>query len=236
MDFLSLQRKLEEFGLDIFTLNDVVKISGQKKEVVKSTLSRLVSQNKLFRLKKKYYSLRKIENKFQLQKLFTETYIGLHSALEFYGSTTQRFNNLDLITNKVLKTQSIEDTVVQFHKVKQGLFFGYEKIQINNVQVFISSIEKTIIDCTYFSSKVYLTEIDELIKKNKRKIKASIITAYLNKINSSVLNKRVGYLLELNNIQLKNVMLNNKYEILNKNLSRTGTKNTRWKLIVNEKL
>ncbi len=236
MDFLSLQRKLEEFGLDIFTLNDVVKISGQKKEVVKSTLSRLVSQNKLFRLKKKYYSLRKIENKFQLQKLFTETYIGLHSALEFYGSTTQRFNNLDLITNKVLKTQSIEDTVVQFHKVKQGLFFGYEKIQINNVQVFISSIEKTIIDCTYFSSKVYLTEIDELIKKNKRKIKAAIITAYLNKINSSVLNKRVGYLLELNNIQLKNVMLNNKYEILNKNLSRTGTKNTRWKLIVNEKL
>lgn len=236
MDFLSLQRKLEEFGLNIFTLNDVVKISGQKKEVVKSTLSRLVNQNKVFRLKKKYYSLRKIENKFQLQKLFTETYIGLHSALEFYGSTTQRFNNLDLITNKVLKTQSIEDTVVQFHKVKQGLFFGYEKIQINNVQVFISSIEKTIIDCTYFSSKIYLTEIDELIKKNKRKIKAAIITAYLNKINSSVLNKRVGYLLELNNIQLKNVMLNNKYEILNKNLSRTGTKNTRWKLIVNEKL
>ena len=55
MDFLSLQRKLEEFGLDIFTLNDVVKISGQKKEVIKSTLSRLVNQNKVFRLKKKYY-------------------------------------------------------------------------------------------------------------------------------------------------------------------------------------
>ena len=236
MDFVSLQRKLEEYGLDIFTLNDVIKISGQKKEVVKSTLSRLVNQNKVFRLKKKYYSLKIIENKFQLQKLFSETYIGLHSALEYYGSTTQRFNNLDLITNKVLRTQTIGDTGVQFHKVKQVLFFGYEKIQINNVQVFISNIEKTIIDCTYFSSKVYLTEIDELIKKNKRKIRKEIISVYLNKINSSVLNKRVGYLLELNNIKLKNVTINNKYEVLNKNLSRTGVKNTRWKLIVNEKL
>lgn len=236
MDFLSLQRKLEELGLDIFSLNDVVKISGQKKEVVKSTLTRLVNQNKVFRLKKKYYSLRRIENKFLLQKLYSETYIGLHSALEFYGSTTQRFNNLDLITNKVLKTQNIGGTEVQFHKVKQRLFFGYEKIQINNVQVFVANIEKTIIDCTYFSSKVYLTDINELIKKNKGKIRAYIIATYLNKINSSVLNKRVGYLLELNGIQVRNLTINNKYELLNKNLSGVGTKNTKWKLIVNEKL
>jgi len=236
MDFLSLQRKLEELGLDIFSLNDVVKISGQKKEVVKSTLTRLVNQNKVFRLKKKYYSLRRIENKFLLQKLYSETYISLHSALEFYGSTTQRFNNLDLITNKVLKTQNIGGTEVQFHKVKQRLFFGYEKIQINNVQVFVANIEKTIIDCTYFSSKVYLTDINELIKKNKGKIRAYIIATYLNKINSSVLNKRVGYLLELNGIQVRNLTINNKYELLNKNLSGVGTKNTKWKLIVNEKL
>jgi predicted transcriptional regulator of viral defense system len=236
MDFLSLQRKLEDFGLDIFTLNDVVKISGQKKEVVKSTLSRLVNQNKVFRLKKKYYSLRKIENKFLLQKLFTETYIGLHSALEYYGSTTQRFNNLDLITSKVLKAQNIGGTDVQFHKVKQVLFFGFEKIQINNVQVFVANIEKTIIDCAYFSTKVYLTDIDELIKKNKRKIRREIMSTYLNKINSSVLNKRVGYLLELNGIQVQNLTINNKYELLNKNLSSAGTKNAKWKLIVNEKL
>ncbi|MCD4772054.1 MAG: hypothetical protein K8R41_01575 [Bacteroidales bacterium] len=236
MNFLTLQKKLEEFGLEIFTLNDVIKITEQKKEVVKTTLSRLAKQNKIFRLKAKYYSLNRIENKFQIQKIYPETYISLHSALEYYGSTTQRFNNLDLITKNLLKNQNVENTKIHFHKVKQDLFFGYEKVQINNTNVFISKIEKTIIDCTYFSSKIYLSDIYDFVKKYREKINIEIISNYLNKIDSSVLNKRVGYLLELNNIHLKEIKINNKYESLNINLRKTGTKNTKWKLFVNENL
>ena len=234
MDFYTLYRSLEELGLEIFTLNDIIKITEQKKEVVKSTLTRLVKQKKIYRLKTKYYSFRRIENKFQLQKLFTETYISLHSALEYYGSTTQRFNNLDLITKNLLKKQNIENTEIDFHKVKQELFFGFNKIKVNNSEVFISNIEKTIIDCIYFSSKVYLTEINAFIKKNKEIINTEILITYLNKIDSSVLNKRVGYLLELSNIHLKEIKINNKYERLNINLSKSGTRNTKWKLIINE--
>lgn len=236
MDLLTLQRNLEDFGLEIFTLNDVIKITGQKKEVVKTTLSRLTKQSKIFRLKTKYYTLRQIENKFKLQKLFPDTYISLHSALEYYGSTTQRFNNLDLITKNLLKKQNIENTAIHFHKVKRGLFFGYEKVQIQNTEVFISNIEKTIIDCTYFSSIVYLTEVDDFIKKNKGEINLELISTYLNKIDSSVLSKRVAYLLEINNLHVKEIRINKKYEVLNKNLSKTGSKNTKWKLIVNENL
>ena len=236
MDLLTLHRNLEDFGLEIFTLNDVIKITGQKKEVVKTTLSRLTKQSKIFRLKTKYYTLRQIENKFKLQKLFPDTYISLHSALEYYGSTTQRFNNLDLIAKNLLKKRNIENTEIYFHKVKRGLFFGYEKVQMQNTEVFISNIEKTIIDCTYFSSIIYLTEIDDFIKKNKEKINLELISIYLNKIASSVLSKRVGYLLELNNLHLKGIRINNKYESLNKNLSKTGIKNEKWKLIINENL
>ncbi len=236
MDFLTLQKNIEEFGLEIFSLNDIVKITGQKKDVVKSTLTRLVKQKKIFRLKKKYYSLRLIENKFQFQKLYPGTYISLHSALEFYGSTNQRFNNLDLISNKTLKEQNVENTKIQFHHVREGLFFGYKKEQINNSTIFISNIEKTLIDCMYFSSKVYLTEIDEFIKKKKEIINKETVSTYLKKINSSTLNKRVGYLLGLNNIHLAGLTINNKYEKLNKNLSKKGIKDTRWKLIVNEYL
>ena len=111
---------------------------------------------------------------------------------------------------------------------------GYEKVIINNTQVFISNIEKTIIDCIYFSSKVYLSETDEFIKKNKKNINKILLATYLNKINSSVLNKRVGYLLERNNIILKKLKTNNKYEKLNKNLSANGVKDKKWKLIINE--
>lgn len=236
MDFLTIQRKLQEFNLEIFTLNDIVKITEQTKEIVKSKLTILVKQKKIYRLKKGYYSLHTIENKFQLQRIYKDTYIALQSALEYYESTTQRFNNLDLITKNILNKQIINKTTINFHKVKNKLFFGLEKIQINNTEVFISSIEKTIIDCVYFSSKIYLTEIDLFIKKFKEKIDVKTITNMLNKINSSTLNKRIGYLMELNNITLVNLKFNNKYEKLNKKLTNKGIKNTKWKLIINEEI
>jgi predicted transcriptional regulator of viral defense system len=234
MDFLTLQKKIQELNLEIFTLNDLIKITEQTKEVVKSKLTILVKKKRMYRLKKGYYSLHKIENKFQLQKIYKNTYIALQSALEYYESTTQRFNNLDLITKNNLLDQEINNTKINFHKVKKELFTGFEKIEINNTEVFISSIEKTIIDCTYFSSKTYLTEINNFIKKFKNKINTELITIMLHKINSSTLNKRIGYLLELNNITITNVHINNKYEKLNSNKSEKGTKNKKWKLIINE--
>jgi predicted transcriptional regulator of viral defense system len=234
MNYFTLRKYLEEIGLEIFTLNDVVKISEQKKEVVKSTLTRLVRQEKLYRLKANYYSLRKIENKFLFQKIYPNTYIGLHSALEYYGTTTQRFNNLDLITQKTLRNQSIENIEIDFHKIKNKLFFGFKKIPFNNTEVFISNIEKTIIDCTIFSSKVYLSDINECIRVSKEILNRELILNYLQKINSSTLNKRVGYLFELNGIDLIGLEINNKYERLNKNLGQSGTKDTKWKLVINE--
>lgn len=234
MNYFSLRKYLEEIGLEIFTLNDIVKITEQKKEVVKSTLTRLVKQEKLFRLKANYYSLRKIENKFLFQKLYPDTYIGLHSALEYYGTTTQRFNNLDLITQKTLRNQSIENVDIDFHKIKNKLFFGFKKIPFNSTEVFISNIEKTIVDCTIFSSKVYLSDINEFIRLNKEILNRELVFNYLQKIDSSTLKKRVGYLFELNGIDLIGLEINNKYERLNKNLGQSGTKDLKWKLVINE--
>ena len=236
MNFLTFQRKLDEFELEIFTIQDVTKITDQTKTITRATLSRWVKENKLYRIKKGYYSLRNIDSKFQLQCLYSETYIGINSSLEYYGSTTQRFTNLDLISKKILHKQTVRDTIVNFHKIKEKHFFGFEKVLVNNTWVFVSSIEKTLIDCIYFSSIVYLTEISDFIKKVKNDIDVSLLLIYLNKIDSSILNKRIGYLLELQGILLKNISINSKYEKLNKNLSEEGIKNKKWKLIINEEL
>ena len=236
MDFFTLYRILEDFDLEIFTVNDVVKITGQRKAVVINTLARWVSQRKIVRLKNQFYSLKKIENKFLFQKLFQNTYIGLYSALEYYGSTTQRFTNLDLITKNTLKDQVVENINVNFHKVKKNLFFGFMKVKISHTELFISSIEKTIIDCTYFSSKVYLSEISTFIQSHKDRIDNSSLVTYLNRINSPVLNKRVGYLLERNGLSIDNLNINNKYDRLNMNLKADGRKDRNWKLIINENL
>jgi predicted transcriptional regulator of viral defense system len=236
MDFLSMKTKFEELGFEIFTLNDAIKLTNQNEDVVKNKLSRLIKQKKIYSLKKMYYSFKKINNKFKLQKTFNDTYIGLYSALEYYESTTQRFNNLDLITKKLKNSQKINDFEINFHKVKKNMFFGYKKYLIENTEIFVSNIEKTIIDCVYFSNKIYLSETLNFIKKNKKNIDVNLLKEYLDKINSLILNKRIGYLLEKQGINIKKLKINNKYEKLNRNLSFKGIKNKKWKLIINEEL
>jgi predicted transcriptional regulator of viral defense system len=185
-------------------------------------------------LKKGYYSLKELDNKFLLTEAFNDSYLGLHSAMEFYGTTTQRYNSLELISKNNLKNLELKEFGISFHKVNKKLFFGYKKEIIGGVEIFVSDIEKTLIDCIYFSDKVYLSEILEFIKKTS--LDKNKLELYLIKINSSTLKKRTGYLLEKCGIIIENLKFNNKYEKLNKNLSNKGEKNTKWKLIINEEL
>jgi len=235
MNFLLFLRALDNLGLEIFSVQDAVKIMGQNNTVIRTILSRWVNENKIFRLKKSYYSVKEIDSKFLIQSLFKDTYIGLNSSLEYYGSTTQRFLGLDLISKQMLKRQEVTGTIVEFHKVKESMFFGFEKAEINKSEVFVSTIEKTIIDCLYFSSIVQLSESYNFIRKMKNKIDINLLQLYLQKIDSSVLNKRIAYLMELNEIYLHGMKINNKYEKLNGNLSNEGPRNKKWKLIINER-
>lgn len=227
MNLINFQKEIKKLNLNIFTNIDAAKIMQKKQEIVNTTLNRWEKQNKIIRIKKNNYSLNEINNKFELSKTYKDTYVALNSALEYYKTTTQRYNNLDLITKKQKNDQKINETKINFHKVKKELFFGFQKI--NNT--FISDIEKTLIDCIYFSNKVYLTEINEFVKQ--KEININTLKKYLEKINSSTLNKRIGYLLELNNIKIE-LKINNKYEKLNKNLKSNNKKNIKWKLIINE--
>ena len=228
MKLMTLKEQLEKHNLKIFSINDVAKITEQNKHTMRVFLNRQVKNNHLTQLKKGYYAFKEI-NKFELNKLFKNTYIALNSALEYYQTTTQRYINLELISKNTLKNQTIENIKINIHKTKH--FFGYEKVIINNTEVFISNKEKTLIDCLLFS--VYLTEINEFIKKSSLNINK--LKQYLNQINSSTLNKRIGYLLELNNMKI-DLKINNKYEKLNKDLKITNKKNKKWKLIINEAL
>jgi predicted transcriptional regulator of viral defense system len=236
MQLHTFLQQLKNNSLDIFTLNDAIKITEQKKEIVKNKLNKYVKEKKIYRIKKGIYSYNEIENKFQLQQAYKNTYISLQSALEYYESSTQRYNNLDLITKKTLNKQNIINTTIKFHKIKKELFFGFEKKDVEKTSIHIANKEKTIIDCIYFSNIVYLTDTNEFIKKYAKELDKEKISTYLKKINSSTLNKRVGFLLEKNNIELNELLINNKYEKLNKNLQAKGEKNKKWKLIINEEI
>lgn len=236
MNFLKLSRELRERGLEIFSINDVIKITGESNETVRMFLTRHVKNNNIFKIKRGYYSLNKIENKFKLAKVVEDAYISLNSALEYYQTTTQRFRDLDLISNKRIRNMNAGEIELNVHKVEDKMFFGYEKTDVGDTTVFISNSEKTLIDCIYFSDIVYLGEIKKFIEVMKNKLDLEKIKRYLKKINNLSLNKRTGYLLELCGLDIGKMKINNKYTRLNKNLEKKGELNKKWKMIVNERL
>jgi predicted transcriptional regulator of viral defense system len=236
MQLIQLQKELINLNLEIFTLNDLVKITGQKKEILKVFLNNQIKKNNLIRLKKNYYTFKQIDNKFKLTSLYKNSYLALNSALEFYQTTTQKYNTLELISNKTLSSKNINGIKIKNYKIKNKLFFGYEKHKVDNIDFFVSNLEKTIIDCVYFQNQVYLSETLKFIKLKKNKLNKTKIEDYLKKINSTILTKRVGYLLELENTHIDDFLISNKYEKLNYNLKSKGIKNKKWKLIINEDL
>ncbi len=233
MEFLKFIKELKKYNLTIFTTNDIVKITNQNKNTVNHFIKNQVEKQNIFQLKKGFFSVKQIENKYLYSKIFKNTYISLNSALEFYSITTQRYNNLELISEKELKSTNINDT--QINIIKSKHYFGFEKHEIeDNQTIFVANKEKLLIDCLLNLKMVYLSEIMNFIKQTKFNIER--LQNYLKQINSASLNKRIGYLLELNKISI-NLEINNKYELLNTNLKNNELrKNKKWKLIINEDL
>ena len=230
MNYLSFKQELSRYDKNIFSTKDAEKILNQTRRVVHTTLSRWTKKNLIHRVRQGWYSLTPIENKFRLQHTFPDTYISLRSAIERYGKTTQRYNTLDLITNKPKENTVIDNTHITFHTTTY--FFGYEKYNIGSTEIFVATPEKTVIDLVHFTQNVALSNTTSFIQKIRDDIDKDLLISYLEKTGSAVLSKRVGYLLEQQGISLP-ITANGPYQPLDKTKPRNGTKISKWKLIDN---
>lgn len=232
MQFLELKSILESLGMKIFSINDIAKITNKSKDYLKVYLQNHIKKGNLEVLKKGNYTFYNL-TKYELSSMYSNSYISLYSALEYYNLTTQLYTQLDLISLKQIKKIKIDNTIIEFHKISNNKFFGFNKEKYRNGNIFIADYEKLIIDCILFF--VSINEINEAIIKIKEKLNIEKIIIYLNKINNNILNKRLGYLLDINGIDIFNkIKIMKNYEKLNQKLKKNGMKNKKWKLIINE--
>jgi predicted transcriptional regulator of viral defense system len=131
----------------------------------------------------------------------TEGYIGYYSALQIHNLITQPSLKEQIVVNKQVKPLEIKVKDVQFQFIyhNQRHFFGYKKIWIDNYnQVLTSDLEKTFIDCLYKPEYAGgIVEIAKAIFMSKDKIVYDKLLQYALKFNSQAVIKRLGYLLEL---------------------------------------
>jgi predicted transcriptional regulator of viral defense system len=168
-----------------------------------------------------------------------KNYIGYYSALQIHNLITQPSLKEQIVVSKQIRPAEIKikDVPFQFIYHNEKHFFGEKKIWIDSYnKVLCSDLEKTIIDCLFKPDYAGgIVEVAKAIYTSKDKIKYDILLEYAKKFDSQAVIKRLGFLLEMLNINTKIIddLLNLKtasYILLDTELPKTGKRNSRWSI------
>ena len=188
-------------------------------------LTRLNKEKKIIKIEKGKYTFHE-DDLIYATVIVTPSYLSGLSALNYYGFTTQNPIRHSIITT--IQKKSLEK--LDFVKVKKEYFFGFDRINYKNFDLFIAKPEKL-----FQNLGVSISDLEELLKS---KLDKMLIIDYLKKIGNLSLIKRIGYLLEKEGIDIyeqfkKELRKDRNYIKLNITLDKTQIRLTKWRILVN---
>ncbi|MCH8558680.1 MAG: transcriptional regulator [Balneolia bacterium] len=167
----------------------------------------------------------------------TPHYIGYYSALHVHNLITQPSLKEQIVVKKQLRPSQIEIKGVPFQFIyhNEKHFFGAKKIWIDSFnKVMCSDLEKTIIDCLFKPGYAGgIVEVAKAIFLSKGNLNFNKLYDYAVKFDSQVVIKRLGFLLELLEINTGitrdlHELSTNSYALLDPELPKKGNRNSRW--------
>lgn len=166
-------------------------------------------------------------------------YIGYYSALQIHNLITQPSLKEQIVVSKQMRPSEIKITDVPFQFIyhNEKHFFGAKKIWIDSFnKVLCSDLEKTIVDCFFKPDYAGgIVEIARAIYTSKDKIKYDTLLDYVKKFESQAVIKRLGFLLEMLEINTKIIddlqqLKTASYVVLDTELPETGKWVSRWSI------
>lgn len=249
-----LLNTLNAINQSFFTIKDAQKVlQNSKEEAVRRLLIYMAQKGLLLRIKDGLYHVipfeKDVDSYFPNWHLTAEAmvrpqdhYIGFYSAMDIHGLVTQPSLKEQIVTEKqiVPKYKLVKKVKFEFITLGEKKFFGYEKTWIDDFnKIFCSDLEKTIIDCLYKPDYANgIVEVVKAIYKSREKIDQGKMLKYLDKFDTQVVYKRLGFLLQRLNIlqALTNEIkskLSNSYTLLDPSLPKNGKHHSEWKIIEN---
>jgi predicted transcriptional regulator of viral defense system len=242
----------------LFTSEDAVRLTALSGNTLNVLLSRLVKKGIITRLKSGLFNIVPFElgsesmylsereliaESIVHQKGLTENdyYISHGTAFELHQMVTQPQLTVSCSVTKRIPNENVHGTQINFHVVKKEQIFGIQKFWIGKDKaVQMSDLERTIIDG--LKNPLYCGGIIEVakglwMKKDAIDIKRIITYALL--LDSGVVIRRLGYLLEIFNLgtqedrELLEKKLTKTYTLLDPNLFQEGKYLAKWKLRLN---
>jgi len=226
---------IKEKNLGIITIFDAARIINKSRKYTVLYLKRLEMRNIIKRIEKGKYSLHDTSFHVIASNLIHPSYISFLSGLSYYNLTTQIPRIMQIATTKSKKRIRYDNEEIQFINLRR--VFGYTREKTQSGYIFIGEKEKIIIDSLFLPKYCPLNETLGAIRESK--LNVNKILDFALKMNSIVLIKRLGYLLEQNDIDIYQKVkkyLNSRYDLLNPYLPPTGKNSIRWKIKINEVL
>lgn len=238
-------------GLVCFDSKAAIKALPESKEnTIRELLSDMTKRGLLMRLKEGVYYIIPYEENAEtfmpdwhliVKYLVKDAkhYIGYYSALQVHNLITQPSLKEQIVVNKQIRPSEIKikNITFQFIYHNENHFFGEKKIWIDDFnKVQCSDLEKTIIDCLFKPDYAGgIVEVARAIYSTKEKLDYNKLLEYTIKFNSQAVIKRLGYLLEL--FEIETVIIEElqklktaSYIVLDTELPKTGKRNSRWSI------
>lgn len=232
------------FGID----NAYQLLPNSNTDAVKRLLSDMTKRGLLMRVKEGLYYIIPFEQDAEtfmpdwhlLSQYLTGNagyYIGYFSALQIHSLTTQPHLKEQIVVNKQIKpsTLMVKNVPFQFIYHNEQHFFGNKKTWIDSFnKVQCSDLEKTFIDCLFKPKYAGgITEITKAIHKSKDKIDYPKLLKYAKQFDSQAVIKRLGFLLEL--LEIENAIIDelqklrtNSFVLLEPSYPKEGKTIFRW--------
>ncbi|MCD4674670.1 MAG: hypothetical protein K8S18_01570 [Desulfobacula sp.] len=172
-------------------------------------------------------------------------YIGYYSALQIHNLITQPSLKEQIVVSKQIRpsTIKIKEVPFQFIYHNEKHFFGIKKIWIDNFnRVVCSDLEKTFIDCLFKPDYAGgIVEIARAIYISHEKIKFNVLLDYVIRFNSQAVIKRLGFILEILQIETSIIedlqrLITNSVVLLDTELPKSGKIKTKWSIQQNLEL
>jgi len=168
-----------------------------------------------------------------------EHYIGYYSALQIHDLITQPSLKEQIVVSKQMHPSAllIKKIPFQFIYHNEKHFFGYKKIWVDSFnKVLCSDLEKTFVDCLFKPDYAGgIVEVAKAMTMTKDKTNYYQLLMYAKQFNSQAVIKRLGFLLEILEIntsiieELHNLKTAS-YVTLDTELPKTGKHISRWSI------
>ncbi len=205
MNFWQLRNQF--YDLVCFNINQVY---AWQPGFDKNNLTRWAKQNLLVKLRNSWYSFPdyiKMPNiqHFVSNKIYSPSYVSLHSALAFYGIIPEAIVQTTAVSS--LKKANFENIFGSFsyHQLLPELMFGNEqKTFLNKHSLFFATPEKAILDLLYlypqYNSEQEIIELrfDEDFMQDELNVER--LNEFTEKFQSKALRNRVDLLLKIHDL------------------------------------